>query len=135
MTKGLPQPQQVFGHPSERYGVILFISQPCADDEAEDADEQGDCERRRDIDFAGLVITQSECRVQLPHGSLVRLELALRITLTGIFSEPRKPGCDGDHSRMLFLDSLNCTQRRAKIVTALTVAVIFSARFIATAAL
>jgi hypothetical protein len=86
----LPQHGQVPGQPFARFGVILWMSQPGADDEAEDADDQRDRERRRNIDLRRLVVAQSKRRVQLPHDFSLRPELAMQISRAGIFSEQRK---------------------------------------------
>ena len=47
------------------------MSQPRPDDEAEDADDQRNAQRRRNIDFRSLVVAQAKRRVQLPHDFLL----------------------------------------------------------------
>jgi hypothetical protein len=74
----LPQPQQTFGQPFTWYGATFSMSQSRLNDEADDGNDQGDGECRRDVEFRRLVATYPKYCVQLPHGFLLECAAARR---------------------------------------------------------
>jgi hypothetical protein len=64
---GLLQPTQNFGQPDECDAKCLVMSQPRSDHQRERADQKSDAQHGRDVDLAGVEVTEPELSVYLPH--------------------------------------------------------------------
>jgi hypothetical protein len=70
----LLQPTQNFGQPEdadECSATILAMSQPRSDHQRKSAEQEAKAQRGRDVDFAGVDVTEPELRMYLPHVCLL----------------------------------------------------------------
>src|ERR1043166_1079948 len=71
MTKGWPQPQQVFWRPFARYGVNFCMSQARMNDEGDDRGNQREAEGRRDVELRRPRVAETKRGLYLPHDLLL----------------------------------------------------------------
>jgi hypothetical protein len=82
------------------------MSQPAANNEANDAHNQADPQSRREIDFRRLEVPQSERCIQLPHDE----SSAVLVFFPGILSETTRSECETHHTSATFRSARHATR-------------------------